>query len=229
MKLEKKDRTKIYDLINELVKKIAGKTNETVTSLLYEKKNVNEFKLADKLKLTINQTRNILYKLLNYNILTFTRKKDKRKGWYTYFWTLETDKALEALKKIKLEEIKTFENLMKSRELKQYYVCPNECLELTTETAMGHQFSCPECGSLLQPADEHKKNKEIANCTDKFKKELEIIESYLAQIAPKIKPIEKVKKKKISKKVDKKKSNINKKIVKKVKKHKTIKKKKKKR
>jgi len=228
MKLEKKDRTKIYELINELVKKIAGKTNETVTGLLYEKKNINEFKLADKLKLTINQTRNILYKLLNYNILTFTRKKDKRKGWYTYFWTLETDKALEALKKIKCEEIKLFENLMKSRELKQYYICPNECIELTTETAMNHQFSCPECGSLLQPSDEHKKLKEIATSTDKFKKELEIIEHYIAQIAPKIKPLEKIKKKK-TKKVKKKKQKRKKKTIKKKisKKTKKVKKKKK--
>ena len=91
-------------LLNEVIKKIAGKNTEAIVPILIAKKNVNEFKIADKLKLTINQARNILYKLHAHDVVSFTRKKDKRKGWYIYFWTLDEVKALEALKKIKEQE-----------------------------------------------------------------------------------------------------------------------------
>jgi transcription factor E len=73
-------------LLSEVVNEIAGKQASDILNLLIGKKDVNEFLIAKKLKLTINQVRNILYKLSNFNLVTFTRKKDKKKGWYTYFW-----------------------------------------------------------------------------------------------------------------------------------------------
>jgi len=220
MKLDKKEKEQVFNLINELVKKIAGKNSDVITSLLFDKKNIDEFKLADKLKLTINQVRNILYKLLNYNILTSIRKKDKRKGWYIYFWTLETEKALLALKKIKQKEIDTLNSLIKNRLIKCYYSCPNECIELSAETALQNEFACPECGSLLQPSDEDKKVKEIETRMESMKKELQKIDTILEKIKPKVEVKEK-KKIKIKKKV--KKSKIKKKKIT----HKHVKKKKK--
>ncbi|MEM4703298.1 MAG: hypothetical protein QXP53_02335 [Candidatus Pacearchaeota archaeon] len=198
MKLGKKEKARVFELIKELIKKVGGKNSEAIASLLYDKKNVNEFKLADKLKMTINQVRNILYKLLEHNILSSTRKKDKKKGWYTYYWTLETDKSLEALKKIKKQEVKALEQLKHSRQVKQYYSCPNNCIELTAETAMLHDFMCPECGTLLQPSNEDKTIKEISSKIETLNHEIEEIDSFLKHftaVQPKVK-IKKVKKKK---------------------------------
>ncbi|UCD20722.1 MAG: hypothetical protein JSW08_03030 [archaeon] len=223
--MNKKDKQKIFELIKELVKRVAGKNNENIAVLLFEKRNVNEFKLADKLKLTINQVRNILYKMLNFNILTYTRKKDKKKGWYTYFWTLETYKALEALKKIKIQERNTLEKLIHSRKVRQYYSCPNDCIELSTETAMHYEFSCPECGELLQLADEKKKIKEIETRVEYLKKELETINHYLKELEPKIEKKEKKKPRKVKRRGKK---RIKKKIRRKFKKKKKHKKRKKK-
>ncbi|MEM1535674.1 MAG: hypothetical protein QXQ82_00580 [Candidatus Pacearchaeota archaeon] len=200
MKLSKKERQEVFELVKELLKKIAGKNSEVFAKLLYEKKNVNEFKLAEALKMTINQVRNILYKMLEHNILSFTRKKDKKKGWYTYYWTLETQKALEALKKFKIQEIKQLEQLIHNRQIKKYYVCPNECLEMTTETAMLHDFACPECGTLLQPSDEDKKIKEMTSKIEILKKEIETIEGFLKKTpgeAEKVKEKKEIKKKKM--------------------------------
>ena len=216
-KLSKKEKDEVFELIKDLLKKFAGKNNEAITPLLFEKKNVNEFKLATKLKLTINQVRNILYKMLEYNILSSTRKKDKKKGWYTYYWTLETDKALEALKKIKQQEIKVFEQLRNSRQIKKYYTCPSGCLELTTETAMLYNFSCPECGELLHPCEEEKRMKEVVSKIDSSKKELEIINYFLSKFEKKpeikVKPVKKVvkKKKKVKKRNIKKRTKKTKK------------------
>jgi len=218
MKLTKQDKDKIFELLLELSRKIAGKNTEPLITILYKKKNVNEFKLADKLKLTINQVRNMLYKMLEYNILSSTRKKDKKKGWYTYFWTLEIGKSLEALQKIKERELNVWKSLAHNRKVKQYYSCPNECIELTAETAMHHEFTCPECGELLNISESEKKLKEISTRMNEIKKELEIIIHYAKMFEPKPKlPKKKVKKKR-------KKKIVKKKVKKKVKKTKAKKK-----
>src|SRR3989338_4668036 len=139
-----------YKLLYEVVEKIIGKNGDTIVDLLKEKKDVNEFKIAEKLKLTINQVRNLLYKLSEQNIVSFIRKKDKAKGWYIYYWTLDNLKSLELLYKLKQRELKQSYSLLKSRENKRFYRCPDGDIELAEENALNHDFLCPECGKLLE-------------------------------------------------------------------------------
>src|SRR4030042_2056328 len=94
--------------LKEIIVSIAGKQAETIIDLLDGKKYINEFIIAKKLNLTINQTRNILYKISDHGLVSFIRKKDKKKGWYTYFWKLEILKCLEFLKKDNAPVIKEY-------------------------------------------------------------------------------------------------------------------------
>src|SRR3989338_11520661 len=75
------------ELLKFIVEGLINKQAVPIMDLLSSKKPVNEFTIAEKLGLTINQTRNIIYKLSDFGLVSFTRKKDKRKGWYIYFWT----------------------------------------------------------------------------------------------------------------------------------------------
>jgi len=235
--IKQKDEKLVF-LLKELARKIAGKNTESIVDVLFGKKNVNEFKIAEQLKITVNQTRNILYKISSYSVLESTRKKDKRKGWYTYFWTINIVKALETMKKMKEHEIDTMQNVLKNREMKAFYICVQDNIEMSEETAMHHNFLCPECGQLLQPVSEEKKLKELNSRMDEAKKELAIIDEELQKIlpkpiAPKVKKVKvkkaKVKKKKVKKKAKKKpKKKIKKKKLKKLKKKKVKKKLKKK-
>jgi len=135
-------------LLSEIVGNVVGKQGAEIVSILEGKKNVNEFLIAKKLKLTINQTRNILYKLSDAGLVSFTRKKDKRKGWYTYFWTLNSEKALELLQANVKGEIDNLKNQLKNREQKRYYVCNTCKTEVSEETALLHSFMCAECGEV---------------------------------------------------------------------------------
>jgi len=212
--MAKKDE-RVVGLLKELVMRLAGKGAEPIVDILFGKKNVNEFKIADKLKLTINQTRNILYRLVDAGIIDSTRKKDKKKGWYTYFWTIDIYKALKASETLKMQEIGTFKNLLKNREMKNFYFCESDSIEMSEETALNHDFSCPECGQLLQPVPREKKMKEISLRIDSLNKKIAIMREELERFKPKaIKPVEKkavkkkavkkiIKKKKIAKKVSK--------------------------
>jgi len=179
-------------LLKDLILTIAGKGTEAIVDVLEKEKSVNEFKIAEKLKLTINQTRNILYKLSNQNIVSFTRKKDEKKGWYIYFWTLNIQKALERLLHFKKKELYDIEHQIKSKENKHFYICPSDNLEFTDETAINHDFICPECGQLLQLATFDKKIQELSGRIEKVKKELAVVEEELVRIrAEKLKQLEK--------------------------------------
>ena len=71
------------NFLREVVTIVVGKTSEPIAELLHSKKHVNEFILAKKLDITINQTRNILYKLSDEGLVS-------RNGMEAIFVELET-------------------------------------------------------------------------------------------------------------------------------------------
>ncbi len=143
------------DILKKLLKKIVKEfviiDPDKLVDILFKKKNVNEFNIAKKLSLTINQTRNILYKLGDDGLVSFIRKKDNKKGgWYTYFWTLETKKGLEKYKEKIHQEIQEQYKQLKIREIEKYYFCKNCNLEFNEENALLNNYTCPECGETLE-------------------------------------------------------------------------------
>lgn len=166
-------------LLEEIMVLIAGKQAEEIVSLLDGKKYVNEFIIAKKLNLTINQTRNILYKISDHGLVSFIRKKDKRKGWYTYFWKIEIMKCLEFLKANLTKKMDQIHHQIKSRETKEFYVCERCHIEFNEENALIYNFTCPECGNILSRKDNTSAIKEYNKELDKLKKELELVDEEL--------------------------------------------------
>lgn len=156
---------------------IAGKPAEDLVDLLDTKKYVNEFIIAKKLDLTINQTRNVLYKISDHGLVSSIRKKDKKKGWYTYFWKIEVLKALEFLRNSLIKRRESYEHQLKSRETKRFYVCDRCHIELSEENAMLYDFTCNECGDLLALKDNTKLVNEIRKNIDRLNKELSLIDN----------------------------------------------------
>lgn len=184
------------DLLKDVANLVAGKNAGPIVNLLFDKKNVNEFLIAKKLGLTINQTRNILYKLSDEGLVSFVRKKDKKKGWYTYFWTFNTDKALLFLQKNLIKEIDNLELKARDREDKRFYICPSCSTEVSEEVALNNNFLCPECGEVYVLNDNKKSINDLSGNITKLKKELADINSELDIInIQKAKKIESLRKK----------------------------------
>jgi len=161
--------------LNEVCVSIVGKPGEELSKILNSKKHVNEFVIAKKMNITINQTRNLLYKLSDFGLVSSIRKKDKKKGWYTYFWRIEISKALQLLKQHVLDRKKKLEELIASREASQFYVC-NRCnLEFPEADALGLNFLCTECGEVFELKDNSKLIKE-------FRKRIDSMDSNMAEI-----------------------------------------------
>jgi transcription factor E len=166
----------LQKFLKESMSILIGKQGEEIVNLLDAQKYINEFLIAKKLNITINQTRNILYKLSDSGLVSSTRKKDKKKGWYTYFWKIEILKSLQFYKDILTKKIEQLQHYIKSRETKQFYSCERCNVEYTEESALVHNFVCEECGSIFSFKDNRKLIESLKKEMDKLEKLVRLID-----------------------------------------------------
>jgi transcription factor E len=169
------------EFLEEVITLIVGKPGKELVVLLAGKKNVNEFIIAKKLDMTINQTRNLLYRLSDYGLVSSIRKKDKKKGWYTYFWKIEILKSLEFLKTELTKKLTQLNSQIKSRETKLFYVCDRCNIEFTEENALLHDFTCSECGEVFKVKDNSKLLREFKKNMEKIKSDLDSLEKEIGK------------------------------------------------
>lgn len=171
----------LKNLLKEVISLVAGKPAEDIINILDTQKYINEFVIAKKLNLTINQARNILYKISDHGLVSSIRKKDKRKGWYTYFWKIEILKSLEFLNENLLKKIENTEHQIKSRETKRFYVCPRCHIELSEENALINNFTCNECGSILVLKDNTKLIRDLRKNKEKLERDLMVVREEISR------------------------------------------------
>lgn len=140
---------KVYDL----VKDVCGEAAVKVVKELEKRRNFSEFKLAEKIDRSINETRNILYALHNASLASFIRKKDQKKGWYIYYWSFEP----KAVKQLMLSQLRKRSEVLKTRldseKGKAFFVCENGCARADFDQATALEFKCPECGEIMNPEE----------------------------------------------------------------------------
>jgi transcription factor E len=174
-KLKEENQKRQINLLKTIVEDLINKQSATIIDLLSGNKNVNEFSIAKNLKLTINQTRNILYKLSDFGIVSFIRKKDKRKGWYIYFWTLNTHQALSLLKENLNKKLDNLKAQLKNRTEERHYICKTCSIEVNEETALLNNFICPECEEVYELTENSDIIKDTQNKIAKTEKEIEMV------------------------------------------------------
>lgn len=224
-------------LIEETICDIVGEDLPPLLNLLLVgKPNISEFKLAEQLNITVNQVRSMLYRMQEHNLVDFIRKKDKRKGWYIYYWTLNKKNTYGLLREYKRKQLEDLKNRLAREEVGGFFVCPIGCVRMKMDQAMEVEFRCQECGSLVKEQNNSKTVENIRKMIKEIEAELAeplVLEGVLKNVLrkrraePKVKkvvekeePVEgaKVVKKKAVKKVVKKKAvkKVVKKAVKKV-------------
>ena len=172
-------------LLHDLVEEMAGVGTGRIVEILFGKKDVNEFLIAKKMVLTINQVRNILYKLSADGLVTFIRKKDKRKGWYIYYWTLKTEKCLVKLEQSLMKKIEELNSVLNGRETRRFYVCKPCGIEVTEDKALDNGFTCEECAEVHELSDNSNSIRDTKSKITKVEKDLKLIQDELVTIRAK--------------------------------------------
>lgn len=164
------------NLLKNIVSSIVGNSASGVVDILHDKKNVNEFIIAKKMNLTINQIRNILYKLSDEGLVSFVRKKDKKKGgWYTYYWTLNSGKSLIKFRDKLLKHTEQLSQQLALKKNGHYYHCKNCQIEHNEEQALNNNYTCLECGAVLEI-------KELSQEIIQLEKEISKIKNLLSSL-----------------------------------------------
>lgn len=174
-KLNEESQKRQIKILKVIVEDLINKQSSEIIDFLSGNKNVNEFSIAKNLKLTINQTRNILYKLSDFGLVSFIRKKDKRKGWYIYFWTLNTHQALSLLDENLRKKLEGLNVQLKNRNQERQYFCKTCSIEVNEETALLNNFICPECEEVYELSNNTEIIEEIKRKIAKVEKELELV------------------------------------------------------
>ena len=160
-------------IIDSTITEVAGEDVVKLVHALKNKKNVSEFKLAENIKQEVNLTRNMLYRLYDSNLVSFIRKKDKKKGWYIYYWTFNMKRIKYLAVDIKKKRLEILKERMKREKDGQFYGCNNKCIRLDFEQSMNFEFKCPECGTLVNLEDNKEKivnlEKEMKNLISELK------------------------------------------------------------
>lgn len=143
----------LEELKKELVLEIVGEEGLEIIEYLKDKEDVSEFIISEKLDIEIHKTRTLLYRLLDFNLSTFIRRKDKQKGWYICYWNFHPEQIIHTYNKLKKEKIdKLSERLIKEKD-NHFFMCSNACTRMPFEKAVDFEFKCPECGELMNQQD----------------------------------------------------------------------------
>ena len=164
-------------LIRETVTEYVGEEAVPILEYLKGKENVSEFIIAEDLEFDIHQVRRDLYRLHDNNLVTYNRKKDRQKGWYISYWTFNSARIKELIKRMKTFKLdKLKDRLIKEDSNKNcFFMCSSACTRLDFDQASDFEYKCPECGSLLNQQDNSKTINNIKEQVKILTKELKII------------------------------------------------------
>ena len=187
------------NLIKELISDYIGNDAVSLVLLINDKENVSELKIAEKLNVTVNEVRNILYRLNEKDLVSSTRKKDNKKGWYIYFWTFDAIKAKNLLTDYKKNRINQLSSSLSQEQNIVFFKCPKDHTRLSNEQALEYEFKCPECTTLLQQEDKTRRIDSIKNEMKRLENDLSELMKIVIEKQPKIKKKKIKEKKKITK------------------------------
>lgn len=153
--------------VKNMVQEIAGLQGFKIVELLVKKKKIDEFKISSNLKLEVNFVRSLLYKLYSKKIVSYSKERDLKKGWWIYSWEIHPKKIKDLLIMERMKELDNLGNAKIGRTGAQMYVCDLCAVEVNFSGAVDSEFKCFSCGALLKNFD----NTHVINeMDDKIKK-----------------------------------------------------------
>ncbi len=169
---------------------------------LINKENISEFVISKDLDIEIHRIRKIFYKLLEDNIVIFIRKKDKIKGWYICYWSLNMAEIPYIAKRIKKSKVEKLKERLDQETNDDFYMCRNACTRMNFDNSFELNFKCPDCGEIMNLQNNQRTKEFLEKRIEKLEKQIEAnVLSRKPKSVPAKKETSKIQKSKIVKKV----------------------------
>ena len=131
-----------------------GEEAVTVVNILKTKSEATDEALANESNVRLNTVRKILYKLYDHGLVTATRVRDEKTGWFIFYWKLQTDQLDAFIRSRKRRVLEKLKQKLDYETNHSFFVC-KKCgdVRVTFEEAMESSFRCPKCGGQLESSD----------------------------------------------------------------------------
>ncbi|MFH1779831.1 MAG: hypothetical protein ABH803_01655 [Candidatus Micrarchaeota archaeon] len=134
-------------IIRPFVSEVAGKQGWQVVTAIGDGATDETIEKGTQIKMA--EIRHVLNVLHNHGIVEYSRVKNMETGWFTYTWSVNTDRALGNYLLQKKREYEGLKAKLTSQEAASLYECKEGCCKLAFDEAFDSQFRCPTCTKKL--------------------------------------------------------------------------------
>ena len=140
--------------IKQAVEEAVGKEALPIVEYLKKRRNITDFKIAEKTNMRIQKARNLLYRLYANGVVSYIRRKDPVKGWYISYFSFNPKGTKDLIERLRKQNLRKYKERLEVEENGSlFFICPNLCVRLNLDNSADFDFHCPECGNLLKQQD----------------------------------------------------------------------------
>ncbi len=143
------------------LKAINEGTDETIT---------NDCKTRFNKEVRLNTVRKVLYKLYDHGLVSCTRVRDEKTGWFIFYWRLQPDQIDAFIRSRKKRALDKLKQRLDYERNHTFFICKTDSdVRVTFEEAMETSFKCGKCGNQLASTE----NGEVVNVLESKIEKLE--------------------------------------------------------
>jgi transcription initiation factor TFIIE subunit alpha len=110
--------------------------------------------IAAETGVKLNDVRKILYRLYDHSLISSSRGRDPKQGWFIFYWRLQPDQLEAFIKSRKMRVLEKLKQRLENERAHSFFECkrcPQE--RFTFEEALETAFICSKCGGPLESVD----------------------------------------------------------------------------
>jgi len=138
----------------KVAKLFGGDDAVTVVKSLKKLGEGNDEAIANDCGIRLNTVRKILYKLYDHGLVSSTRVRDEKTGWFIFYWRLQMDQLDAFIRSRKKRALDKLKQRLDYERNHTFFVCKTDPdVRVTFEEAMESSFKCGKCGNQLESVE----------------------------------------------------------------------------
>ncbi len=110
--------------------------------------------IANDCAIRLNTVRKVLYKLYDHGLVSCTRVRDEKTGWFIFYWRLQPDQLDAFIRSRKKRALDKLKQRLDFERKHTFFVCKTDVeVRVTFEEAMESSFKCSKCGNQLDSSE----------------------------------------------------------------------------
>ena len=138
----------------KIAKLFGGEEAVTVVKSLKKLGEGTDEIIANDSAIRLNTVRKVLYKLYDHGLVSCTRVRDDKTGWFIFFWRLQPDQLDAFIRSRKKRALDKLKQRLDFERNHSFFVCKTDGeVRVTFEEAMETSFKCGKCGNQLDSSE----------------------------------------------------------------------------